>query len=92
LYIPMEIDQGHPIAAVLGLAHAKALAQQYGGARQLVPMRIDQRARDEAIVQARAEGATMAELARVFDLSPRAIRYVLSRKAESRRIEQLSLL
>jgi hypothetical protein len=81
VYFPETLEADHHLVETLGLEAAQVLCQEYSGLRLLIPMgRAFLRAeRNLAIHAARAEGAKIPELVSRFDLSPRAIREILSK-------------
>jgi hypothetical protein len=81
LYIPSEpIPPDHPLARCLGLEDAQRLQAEYRGRYLVIPMGREwqRQQRNEAIIAARAKGATVPELSQRFDLSPRSIYGILA--------------
>lgn len=81
LYIPSEpIPPYHPLAQRLGLEDAQRLQAEYRGRILLIPMGREwqRQKRNQAIIAARATGATVGELSQRFGLSRRRVYQILA--------------
>lgn len=81
LYVPREIEPGHPIAIAIGITAARKLSDHYGTdclrniPRCVIGLR---RIRDAEIHARRAAGETPARLARAFGLTERQVWAILA--------------
>lgn len=78
VYVPREVDAGHPLAKSLGLAAARKLVECFGHGRLLVPLGpfATGARRRQAIVRMLAERRPAREIARRLGCHIRTVYYV----------------
>ena len=74
LLVPMKMGATHPIARAVGLDAAKLLSDRYAPDYLDVPL-----AREERALQYRADGRTIAEIARLLGISGSGVERLLAR-------------
>lgn len=75
LYVPKQVNERHPLARILGLDDAAALADAFGGELLKPPTCADiyRQFRNASIVQMAGAGVRSTELATIFALTQRCI-------------------
>lgn len=81
LYIPKDVQEGHPLALALGMEPAQALAAAYGGDYlKSIPKGASaiRAARDRALLRRIREGVSKADAAREYGLTERRVWQILA--------------
>lgn len=90
LYVPMKFDSDHPLAKLIGHAHAAAMVMRYGGDMLDIPKgEIALKAARDKQIRAERHEFSQAQLARRHHLTERHIRNILGPEPKDDRQQQM---